>query len=114
MCGTFWLLAAGRAKRRTVPGTHPSPGSTPSSLSPSSSCMPRQMPSTGMRSSSAFAFSTGRSSSRRMFVIALSNAPTPGSTSLRACAMTCGSDVMVVAAPTRRNMFATEPRLPMP
>ena len=48
MCGTRAALVFGSA--RVLPRTQPKPGSDPSSLPSLISCMPRQMPSNGMRS----------------------------------------------------------------
>ncbi len=95
MCGRI-----GAVSRSTVPGhwPHPSvrtPCSTPSA---NSTCMPTQMPSTGLDPASLRSITTSPRTARNPAMHA-ANAPTPGTTSPSALSAVSASAVTVVSAP---------------
>ena len=111
MCGIF---RPGASSRVTVPASSPSPSAPSCSVEAAkSSCMPRQMPSTGTPASArSRSSSTSPSPWRRR--IASGNAPTPGSTIASAPAIVSRSAVRATRAPTCSSAFSTLRRLPIP
>ena len=110
MCGTF----TSPSSRWHVPGTSPRPSQRPSS-SPTlaSSCMPRQIPSSGVPAPTRSSSTSHMPLSRRLRA-ASRNAPTPGSTMPSAAATVRGSSVTdTPGTPAAAKPFSTLRRLPI-
>jgi hypothetical protein len=86
----------------------------PSSLLRVIICMPKQMPSTGLRRLMTCSVSAGTRPVSFSLRMPLSKWPTPGSTSLSAASMSAAEALMRARAPTLRSMLATDPTLPTP
>ncbi len=109
MCGSL-----GASSGVTSPGSRPSPAAPSCSAEASnSSCMPRQIPSTGVPLSARSRI-TSSSPSARSRRIASGNAPTPGTTTASAERISSWSAVRRTSAPTCSSAFSTERRLPIP
>ena len=110
--------AAPAGRRRSAargPGRRPRPRWRPcSSLSSNSSCMPMQMPSSGVPAPTASRSDAARARAASISSIVAPKAPSPGSTSASARRSTSGSPVSTTSAPAWRKPFVTLPRLPMP
>src|SRR5262245_47246534 len=102
------------SRRTTWPGTRPSPWvAPPSSPFSASSCMPRQMPSTG-RPAAAKSRTARVSPAPLRRLIAWANAPTPGSTQWLAPARCSGFDTSSKSYPQASIAFEIDRRLHMP
>src|ERR1700733_4567015 len=108
MCGTGMPGAASR--RSTRPPSTPRQAVSPSEECSNSSCMPRHTPSSGTRSR-GIRRSSPEARSRRM---ASAAAPTPGSSTRGAPAMTPASLLTIERAPRRSSAYRSEARLAPP
>lgn len=77
----------------------PRPGNLPLSLVLVSTCIPRQIPKTGIFSSSTFSFNTSGSWASAILSIAAPKAPTPGSRIFVAAAILSLFPVITEATP---------------
>ena len=114
MCGMGSPAGMRPAMPTTSPRSSPSPACSPYSwLRSKSSCIPRQMPSSGLplSAASSTAESMPVSASLRR---ASANAPTPGSITRSAAAMRRASPVTSASSPMAASDERREKRLPTP
>ena len=114
MCGTFIFPDGSRSfvKRLHSASIQPSPGRVPSSLPRVRSCIPRQIPSTGVFFSWTHVSRTPTRSCLFSCSMPASKAPTPGKSSLGAARSSARSRLAFAGIDRNFNMLRMEPMFP--
>lgn len=124
LCAVFWnvdcpLPPTAPLQHQTILGLVPcslllTPCSDPSSLVFAISCIPKQIPRTGIPLSMTAWSNISRIPEAFSFSMALPKCPTPGKISFAARAISFGSDVITATAPTWSKLRFTECKFPIP